>query len=300
MKPLSFTLGLVAFVAFALSSSHAAERRVVRVGKNPESVTKGFGGHYYVTLINEGNVPGDGTVVKLVGDQPEVFATSLENPKGIVFVGGYLVTADMKTVWKIDAEGRKSVLAAEKDLPFPVSNFLNDVAAAPDGKSVFVSDMGASDKMNGPEGLWPLDSPQAKALPAIGRIYQITLEGKVSIAVDANPDMACPNGVSAPGPDELLVGEFFTGNLISVSQGQRKVLATGYRGADAIERDPQGNLYVSSWTQGKVWKLDPRGQNATVLAEGFQSAADFFLDPEAKQLVLPDMRAGTLTFLPLD
>lgn len=295
------SLSTVCFLALTLTSLPAAERRVIQVGNKPESVTKGFGGHYYVTLINEGNVPGDGTVVKLVGDRPEVFATGLENPKGIVFVGGYLVTADMKKVWKIDAEGRKSVLVEEKDLPFPVSNFLNDVAAAPDGRSVFVSDMGASDKMNSPEGkLWPLDSAQAKALPTLGRIYQITLDGKVTIAVDANADMPCPNGVSAPSPDELLIGEFFTGNLLSISKGERKILATGYRGADAIERDREGNLYVSSWTQGKVWKLDPNGQNATVLAEGFRSVADFYLDPEARQIVLPDMLASTLTFIALD
>jgi sugar lactone lactonase YvrE len=297
MKTLFLTFG---FIVLHVTSLSAAIPRVVNVGTRPESVTKGFDGHYYVTIINEGNVPGDGTIVKIVGDKTEVFATGLDNPKGLVFVGGFLITADMKKVWKIDAKGQKSVLAEEKDLPFPVSNFLNDVAVAPDGKGVFVTDMGASDKMRDDKGqFWPLDSAEAKALPAVGRIYHITLEGKVKIAVDANPDMPCPNGVSAPSKDELLIGEFFTGNLISVSNGQRKILATGYRGADAIERDSKGNLYVSSWSQGKVWKLDPQGQNAKVFAEGFKSAADFYLDAEAGQMILPDMLAGTLTFLPL-
>jgi SMP-30/Gluconolactonase/LRE-like region len=291
---LSFSL-----LALSLVPAYAAEPRVINIGTKPESVTKGFGGHYYVTVMN-GDAPGDGVIKKIAGDVIGDFATGFDNPKGIAFVGGHLVTADMKKVWKIDAKGQKSVLAEEKDLPFPVGNFLNDVAAAPDGQGVFVSDMGASNKMRDPDGkLWPLESAEAKALPATGRIYRIGMDGKVSIAVDANADMPCPNGVSAPGKDELLIGEFFTGNLISVSKGERKILATGYRGADAIERDAAGNIFVSSWTQGKVWKLDAKGQNASVIAEGFKSAADFYLDAEAKRIVLPDMLAGTVTFLPL-
>jgi sugar lactone lactonase YvrE len=293
-------LFLLCFFALSFAHSRAAVRKEIAVGKNPESVTKGFGGHFYVTVMNEANVEGDGVIRKVSGEKVEDFATGLDNPKGIVFIGRHLVTADTKRVWKIDEKGQKTVLAEEKSFPFPIGSFLNDVAAAPDGKSVYVSDMGASSKMRDPQGkLWPLDSSEAKALPAIGRIYQITLDGKISIAVDANADMPCPNGVSAPDSDTLLIGEFFTGNLIAQSKGQRKILATGYRGADAIERDAQGNIYVSSWTQGKVWKLDAHGQNGTVIAEGFKSAADFYLDLEAKQIVLPDMLAGTLTYLPL-
>ena len=38
---------------------------------------------------------------------------------------------------------------------------------------------GARDKIMGPDGLWPLDSPEAKALPALGRIYHIGLDGQL-------------------------------------------------------------------------------------------------------------------------
>lgn len=277
----------------------AADHKTLQVGSKPESVTKGFGGKYYVTVMNE-NAPGDGLIRRVSGDKVEDFATGLDDPKGIAFVGGYLVTADNKRVWKIDSKGQKSVLIDEKKLPHPVNNFLNDVAASRDGKSVFVSDMGASDKIfDSQRKLWPLDSAEAKSLPANGRIYRITLEGEVSVAVEANPDMRCPNGVTAPQKDLLLIGDFFTGNIISQWKGQRNIIATGYRGADAIERDKKGNIYVSSWTEGKVWKLDSEGRNAKVIAEGFKSAADFFLDEGAKQILLPDMLAGTLTFIPL-
>lgn len=295
--PASLLLGLT----LAFGPARAAEpAKVIPVGTKPESVTKGFDGHYFVTVMNDGKNPGDGAVKRVAGDKVEDFATGLDDPKGIVFTGGHLVTADLKRLWKIDASGQKTVLAEEKDFPHPIG-MLNDVAALPGGDAVYVSDMGANKLMRDPEGkLWPLDSPEAKALPAIGRIYKVTLDGKVSLVVDANPGMPCPNGVGAPSADELLIGEFFTGALLSVKGGQTTVLATGYRGADAIERDKEGNLYVSSWVQGKVWKLDPQGQNARVISEGYQSAADFHLDHEAKVLILPDMLAGTLTFLPLE
>ncbi len=278
---------------------HAAdsERRVVQVGTRPESVTKGFGGKYYVTVMGE-QQPGDAVIKVMEGDTPRVFASGMDEPKGIAFTGKYLVTTDVKKVWKIDKDGNKSVLADQQDFPHPVS-YLNDTAAAPGGKSVYVTDMGANTKMFGPNGLWPIDSAEAKQIPAIGRVYQINLDGKVTVAVGEGADMLNPNGVSSPKKGTLLVGEFFQGNLLEIKNGQTRILNTGFRGADAIERDKKGNLYVSSWTQGKVWKCDPDGKNPIVLIEGLQSAADFYLDEKAGYLIVPDMKAGTLTWVPL-
>jgi sugar lactone lactonase YvrE len=134
----------------SLTAAPAAERKVLEVGKRPESVTKGFAGRYYVTVMNEPNVPGDGVVKVLDGDTVKAFATGLDEPKGICFTGAYLVTTDVKRVWRIDAQGNKSVLADEKDFPVAIS-FLNDAAAAPDGQSVYITDTGAVAKMRGPD-----------------------------------------------------------------------------------------------------------------------------------------------------
>ena len=178
--------------------------------------------------------------------------------------------------------------------------FLNDAACEPGGKAVFVTDMGAHSQMRDPQGnLWPLGSAGAQALPAIGRVYKIGLDGKVGIALDKTNDMPCPNGVSVAGSGRLLIGEFFTGTLIEARGKKLKPLASGMRGADAIEEDGRGNVYVSSWTQGKIFKVGKGNKEPEVVAEGFQSAADFFLDRKGRQILLPDMKAGTLTFLPL-
>ncbi|MEW6302624.1 MAG: gluconolaconase [Verrucomicrobiota bacterium] len=280
----------------ALLSASAADYRTIKVGQRPESVTRGFDGKYFVTVMNDAKTPGDGVVKVIEGDTVKDFATGFNEPKGIAFTGQFLVASDVKKVWKIDAEGKTSVLADEAAFPNPVS-YLNDVAVSANGKVVYVTDMGANTNMMGPKGLWPLDSHAAKTLQAIGRVYEITLDGKVSAAVDTSELMPCPNGVTTSG-SRLLVGDFFTGNILEAYKGKLKVITTGYRGADAIERDG-ANIYVSSWTDGKVWKMDAKGQKVEVMIEGLQSAADFYLDRKTRQIVLPDMKAGVVMFIPL-
>ena len=53
------------------------------------------------------------------------------------------------------------------------------------------------------------------------------------------------------------------------------------------------------WIQGKVWKVDRKTGKTQLLVEGLKSAADFYYDEKGQQLVVPDMLAGTLVFLPL-
>ncbi len=270
----------------------------IPVGTRPESVAKGFGGKWYVTVMN-GTQAGDGVVKVIDGEVAKDFATGLDEPKGLCFTGKVLVATDVKRVWQFDAKGDKSLIAGEKDFPQVVS-YLNDASCEPGGRAVYVTDMGANTKMrDAQQNLWPLDSAEAKALPAIGRVYRIGFDGKVTIAVDKAPEMPCPNGVSVRVPGRLLVAEFFTGTIFDAKGGKLVPLISGLRGADGVEDDGRGNIYISSWTQGKVFLLPKGAKEAKVVAEGFQSAADFFLDTAGKQIVLPDMKAGTINFVAL-
>lgn len=278
-----------------------AKNKVVKIGERPESVTKGFGGKYYITVMNSPDTEGDAVIKMLDGDKVTVFAKGLNEPKGIAFTGDYLITADQTRVMKIDRKGNVSILVDKKSFPREVS-FLNDVAVSHDRKSVFVTDMGAISKMFDPDKertLWPLKSKQAKELPALGCVYQITLDGKISDAVSSGQKLVPgPNGVGRSGKTGLLLGDFFTGNIVrKTKKGKLRVIAEGLRGADAVDSDGKGGIYVSSWTQGKVWKLTENGKKKELLLEGLKSAADFYLDRKAKKLIVPDMLAGTLIFV---
>jgi sugar lactone lactonase YvrE len=298
MKRIPLLLLLIA-AAPAQAGELIKPSKTINVGTRPESVTRGFGGKWFITVMNTPDQPGDGVVKVLDGDTASDFATGMNEPKGICFTGKFLVVADVNKVWKIDAKGEKTVLADDSAFGEPVV-FLNDAACEPGGKAVYITDMGAHSKMRDPQGnLWPLDSPGAQALPAIGRVYRIGLDGKVQTQVDKTADMPCPNGVSVAGRGRLLIGEFFTGTLIEARGKKLRPIASGMRGADAIEEDGRGNVYVSSWTQGKVFRVGKGDKEPEVVAEGFQSAADFYLDRKGQQILLPDMKAGTLTFLPL-
>ena len=278
-----------------------AKNKVVKIGERPESVTKGFGGKYYVTVMNSADEEGDAVIKMLDEGKVSVFAKGLNEPKGIAFTGDYLVTADQTRVMKIDSKGNVSILAEKKSFKREVS-FLNDVAVSHDRKSVFVTDMGAISKMFDPDkerSLWPLESKQSKELPAIGCVYQITLDGKITDAVSSGQkDVPGPNGVGRSGKEGLLLGDFFTGNIVrKTAKGKLRVIAKGLRGADAVEPDGKGGIYVSSWTQGKVWKLTENGKKKELILDGLKSAADLFVDRKAKKLIVPDMLAGTLVFV---
>jgi len=297
-------LGLVLVSSVRVQADDESPLKTIAVGNNPESVCRGFGDKLYVTLIN-GEEPGDGTIAVIDGDAVKEFAKGFNAPKGLVFVGGYLVTADETTVWKIDEHGTATKLAEAKDFPSPIE-FLNDVAASRDNESVYVSEMSNPQPMLDPSGerkLWDMDSPQANELPRKGCVYRIGLDGKITQVVPPG-DLAVrfPNGVAVGGPrdkERLYVGDFFSGSIVTYENGKYEVVTSGLRGIDGLTAT-RNAFYASSWTQGKVWRVDRATGEAKVILEGLQAAADFFYDRQNKQLIIPDMLAGTLTFLPIE
>lgn len=289
---------IISLSCLVASPLFAAE--IIEVGANPESLTRGFDGKYFITLMGPTRTPGDGngSIVVLENKVPKPFCDGMDDPKGIVMMGDFLITTDFTRVWKINSEGKKEVLAGPEAFPHPPL-FLNDIALAPDGKSVLVTDMGARDKMLGPDGLWPLDSAEAKALPAVGRLYRITPDGKVTEVIPANPTMPCPNGVDQLPNGTIRIAEFFTGKILERSGDDWKVIAEGHRTADGIGHDGKGRFYVSEVGTGKVWRYEADGSGKVQLAEGLVSAADLLVDEKAGVIIVPDTKAGKIAFIDL-
>jgi glucose/arabinose dehydrogenase len=291
----SASLTLLLLAGPAAAAGPEAPKPMVTGLKNPESVCVGPGGRVFVTTIGEFDKDGDGAVMVVEpGGKAVPFVTGLDDPKGIVAFQDSLFVTDKTKVLRIDAaakEPKATVYVDAKAFPNPPL-FLNDIAADPEaGKAkattLFVTDSGDRDPKN----------------PAKGALYRIDPKGQVSVVVDDKklPGLKIPNGVALDGASHLLLADFGAGKLyrIKLADGSHELLADGMDGADGITWDHHGRLFVSSWKTGKVFGIPRPGMKPVeVVSTGFQSAADTCLDPTGKFLLVPDMKAGTLSAVP--
>ena len=286
----------LAFTGILLSSGCSSKSEIkfpVHVGIKPESITKGFNGNYYVTVMN-GKEKGDGEVVEISSKGVRIFAKGFDEPKGIVYLNNHLYFSDVTRIWMVDKKGNASVFIKKDDFTKEVL-YLNDVAIDAEGKGIYTADMGATKYMRDENNkLWPLDSEQAKLVPKLGRIYHISTEGQVTIEQDTSSLMLNPNGVGVDNNGNIMVGSFFLGNFLVKRDGELTPLKGQFRGADAVEQDRKGNYYASSWVLGTVWKIDGKTEESTVLIDDLESAADFYLEEDKGRLLLPDMMTGII------
>lgn len=285
MNRLASLLLVVCVLAVGLYAASAARaelpKPLVTGMKNPESVVVAPGGRIYVSVIGEFNQDGDGSVVHIDGDRAVPFATGLNDPKGLAAFGPYLFVTDKDRVLRIDGKGKVDVLAAASAFPSK-PQFLNDIISDEKG-ILYVGDSG--DRNGGG-----------------GAVYRIDQKGKVTTVADAKtaPELKNPNGLLLHTHMHLLVLDLFNGTLnhLKVDDGTIEKVADGFGRGDGLAWDMHGRLFVSDWAGGKVYGIAQPGEKRVLLAEGFQSAADLCYDAANGRLLVPDMKAGTLTALP--
>ena len=162
------------------------------------------------------------------------------------------------------------------------------------GTPVFLNDI-ETDKLG---NLYVSDSGDLKSG---GQIYKIAKGGApITVVVDSkNPDILAPNGLLFEGRNNLLSVDFESGILyrVNLSTGATTKLATGFGGGDGLVKTKTGKIYISDWKAGKVYKLV--AGKAQLVKEGYQAAADIALTRDEKYLMVPDMKAGELDFIPL-
>ena len=271
-------VAILVLVAAPPSLLEGAERQVVADGlENPESVVIGHDGRMYVTVIGKSGTDGDGTIAVIENGKPKTFAKGLDDPKGLVAHGTDLYVADKMRVWKVDASGTVTVYAAADAFPIK-PKFLNDIEASPEG-DIFVSDCGT----------FVSDSA----------VFRIKPSREISVVVSQKtaPPLKAANGLLLDGKDHLLVADFTAGRLYraNLADGKLDELASGFGGADGLARDVQGRVYVSDWKGGRVFVLPPSAGSPTLFLEGFQAAADIWFNAKDGTLLVPDMKAGTVT-----
>ena len=282
LKPRSLLI-LTLVSLLAAPTAYAAGKKISGL-KTPESAVVGKDGRIYVSEINGFDQDGDGQISVIGADgKAQVFASGMDDPKGLAMMGEDLYVADKTRVLKVTPDGKWQVYAAAEAFP-ATPQFFNDLEADGLG-NLYVSDSG------------DISGKTDKT----GAIYRIGKNGKVATVVDgSNPLVKGPNGLLMGGRGTLLEVDFMTGTLYSIQlgSGEMKKLAEGFGGGDGLVRGKDGMLYVSDWKGGKVYSVNRKGE-VKLLKEGFQSAADIAKSGNGKALLVPDMKAGELVWLPL-
>lgn len=221
---------------------------------------------------------GDGFLSTITADGKVAnlkWLTGLDAPKGMDFAGGKLYVADIDQLVEVDeATGQIT-----NRYPAEGAQFLNDVAAGPDGK-IYVSDTFAA-------SVWVLDG------------------GKLSLFVQ-DPMLMGANGLLVQD-GALLVADLgdISGGFANIKPGPvakvdlatKAVSAYGAEGPvgvlDGIEPDGKGGVFLTDNPAGKVLELAPGG-TATEVATVGAGAADLEVDPKAGLIMVPVTPAGTV------
>jgi len=275
-------LALFALLGWAQTASAqtpAAAHKKLTGFHNPESVVAHPDGRIFISEIGEFGVSGDGKVTQINPDgSTRTLAEGLNGPTGLDLFNGQLYVADVNQVWRIDLDGRKTVIVSAGDFPDkPVS--LNDLEI--DGLGhLYVSDSGA------------------------GIIYRITPTGQITKILDKSAGIANPNGLLLDGLNRLLMLDFATGTLFQLIFSDHaptvvSALNSGFGAPDGLVRDSDGLLYISDWKGARVWQLTEPKATPQLISSGHQSVADIGLSADGRFLLLPDMRAGELIWLPI-
>src|SRR4051794_38132048 len=218
-------------------ASLGAPRRVIEAIPGPESVAVGPDGAWYVSAFGKFDNGPDGAVYRVDPQtgKTEVYASGLEDPCGVIFVGSTLWAADRKGVYRVTRDKVELVYPA-KDFPRPL-HFLNDLAAGHSGE-LYVSDTGDS-TANGHGAVFRL-SPGKR--PAV-------LAGSDTVKAQSSV-----NGLFNAGADSMYAVGYRTG-VLSVTDGKGgwRNLASGLGSPDGIAAAPAGGVYVSDNVGGDLW-----------------------------------------------
>jgi len=246
----------------------------------PESVAVGPDGAWYVSAFGKFGNGLDGAVYRVdpQSGKSEVYATGLEDPCGVIFVGSTLWAADRKGVYRV-SRGNAELVYPAKDFPRPL-HFLNDLAVGRNGE-LYVSDTGDS-TANGHGAVFRLSPGKPPTV----------LAGSDTVKAQSSV-----NGLFSAGGDSMYTVGYRTG-VLSVSDGKGgwRDLASGLGSPDGIAAAPSGGFYISDNVGGDLFlvRSEP-GAKPVKMASGLQSPADLIVDRKRGVLVVPENSGNRLS-----
>lgn len=244
---------------------------------SPESAVQDAKGDIYVSEIGEFNKDGDGKITRIsIDGKLSTFASGMDDPKGLTFIGKSLYVTDKNRVLKVESNGKWMVFGSTMAFPqTPI--FLNDITSDEAG-NLYVSDSGN--------------------LSAGGAIFKITQDKKITLILNENtPEILAPNGLLVVKND-LFEVDFASGILYKINLKTKSILkvAEGFGGGDGLIKSGD-SFFVSDWKNGKIFKL--QRNKVTLFKEGFTAAADIALSYDKRSIITPDMKTGSVTLVPI-
>ena len=249
--------------------------------KNPESAVydSGAGVIYVSDVAGEPNAKdGTGFIAKLSPEGKLTDAdwvSGLNAPKGMALVDGKLYVADIDQLAVVDVATGE--ITDRYDAPG--AKFLNDVAAASDGR-VFVSDMVTNT-------IWSLD----------GEKFEIWLQD----AASENPNgLYAEDGRLVVASWGVMAENFSTevpGHMKIVDLATKEIKPLGSTepagNLDGVEPDGKGGYLVTDWMSGGLLRISSDGK-AEMLLDLDQGSADLEVIEDQNLAVIPIMSKGSV------
>jgi DNA-binding beta-propeller fold protein YncE len=94
-----------------------------------------------------------------------------------------------------------------------------------------------------------------------------------------------------------MVATWGTGQVLEIDRmGNVHVVKRGFEKLDGIDFDKEGNLYVSSFEKGEIYKISRMGRGAvTKTIPGLMTPADISYDKNKDDILVPSMKGNTVS-----
>ena len=244
-------------------------------------VSSSSGKQYFISSVNgdpdaaDNNgfitkLDANGKIVNLKFIQGGTDGITLNAPKGMALVEQTLYVADLDTLRAFDVESGK-----------PVASIT--IASSPGQAPVRLADV-ASDGA----GLLYCSDQHAN------RIYRVELPSRKVTLLVADPALAGPAGLAVhPKSGQLIAVSWDKGKILAITPegAVSEIFSNGFfsgrfSNLRGVDFDRWGNMYVSDFTTGKVWRMtwDKRFQ---VIAEYLPSPGDLGIDRTNNLILVP-------------
>lgn len=244
-----------------VSNSSGKEYFISSVNGNPQSADN----NGFITKLDA-----SGKLVNLKFIQGGTDGITLNAPKGMALVEQTLYIADLDTLRAFDTVSGKPVASTS-------------MAAAPGQVPVSLTDVAY-------DGAGLLYCSDQRG----NRIYRVELPSRKVTLLVADPALAGPAGLAVhPKSGQLIAVSWEKGKIFSITpEGTvSEIFSNGFfsgRFANlrGVDFDRWGNMYVSDFTTGKVWRMtwDKRFQ---VIAEYLPSPGDLSIDRTNNLILVP-------------